>query len=358
MIDELHAHKSRAVFDVLNTALGARRQPLLGSITTAGWDRNSVCWQQHTYAIDIIKGIREDDSLFAFIATIDKDDDPFDEKAWAKANPNLGISVKLDNLRAQANRARQMPAELNAFLRLHLNVWTEQIDRWMPMPEWDDCRAEYTAKDMEGRRCFGALDMSSTDDITAFSLVFPPDTPDGKWRTLTWYFVPRENIRRKEQKDFVDYNVWLRQKLIEATEGNIVDQAYVQHRICEICEKYNVVQIAYDRFNASYLVTNLGNEGLEMVQFGQGFLSMSAPTKMLSELVLTRKFEHNGDPVLRWMANNVSVAQDAAGNYKPDKSKSSEKIDGIVTTIMGIGLASVDEGDGKSVYEERGILSL
>lgn len=355
-IDELHAHKTRAVFDVLNTAQGARRQPLLVAITTAGWDRNSVCWQQREYATKILERVFNDDQLFCFIATIDKGDDWTDPAVWAKANPNYGISVKPDYIKAQCARAQKMPSELNAFLRLHLNVWTEQADRWIAMEDWDDCLEEYTEDDLAGRPCFGAIDMSSTQDISSFSLTFPPQDEKEKWKQLHWFFVPADNIQKRAERDRVDYAVWVRQGLIEATEGNVVDYNVVQQRILDICTKFQVNDIAYDRWNITQMVTNLAGEGLEMVQFGQGYASMSAPTKTLSDLIISKKIAHNGNPVLRWMVSNVACTQDPAGNMKPDKAKSSEKIDGVVTMIMGIGRAIVSDPDQSSVYEERGML--
>lgn len=358
IIDELHAHKTRAVFDVLNTAMGARRQPLLGSITTSGWDRNSVCWQQHEYGVNILKGVQEDDSLFAFICTIDEGDDPFDESTWIKANPNLGITPKLDYMRAQALRAKQMPSEYNAFLRLHLNVWTEQADRWINLSDWDECREDYAPEDLLGLPCYGALDMSSTQDISCYSLTFPPANENDTWKVLHWFFVPRENILERARRDQVDYSVWVRQGYIEATEGNVVDYNFVQKRIEEINEKFNVVESAYDRWNTTQMITNLTDEGLEMVSFGQGYASMSAPTKVLGDLIVSKRIAHNGNPVLRWMVSNVAVTQDPAGNIKPDKSRSSEKIDGVVTLVMGIGIAQVAEKPQESSVTRDGLLIL
>lgn len=357
-IDELHAHKTRGVFDVLNTAQGSRRQPLLVSITTAGWDRNSVCWQQHEYAERVLQGVFDDDQMFAYIAGCDKGDDYADPATWEKANPNYGISVKPEYLKAQCGRAQKMPSELNSFLRLHLNVWTEQADRWIDMDTWDSCGAEYTGDELAGRPCFGALDMSSTQDISAFSLAFPPRDETEPYKFLHWFWVPQENIRMRAEKDRVDYAVWVRQGFIEATEGNVVDYNVVQSRILQICEKFQVKEIAFDRWNVTQMVTNLLGEGLNMVQFGQGYVSMSAPTKALSDLIVSKKMAHNKNPVLRWMMSNVACTTDPAGNMKPDKQRSSEKIDGVVTMVMGLGRATVSDVNQKSVYEVRGLRSL
>lgn len=357
-IDELHAHKTRAVFDVLNTATGARRQPLTYMITTAGWDRHSVCYDQHDYAKRVLEGVVEDDSLFAYIASIDEGDDWKDERVWIKANPNIGISVKIDDLRRKADVAKQMPSEQNTFLRLHLNVWTEQSERWIDLSAWDDCKSDFNLDDLKGRACYGGLDMSSTDDISAFVLVFPPEDAGEPWRFIPRFWIPAENMKSRIEKHRVPYDVWAREGLIIPTEGNVIDYNVVQHDILGSCETYDVQEIAFDRFNVTQMVTNLMGEGVEMVKFGQGFVSMSAPTKSLGDLIRSGQIAHDGNPAMRWMISNMAVKQDPAGNLKPDKEKSSEKIDGVVALVMGLGRAIIAETPGPSVYEERGILVL
>lgn len=341
IIDELHAHKTRAMVDVIETATGARRQPLVFEITTAGFDRHSVCWEHREYSVKVLEGSIQDDSWFAYIATIDEGDDWADESVWVKANPGLGVSVKLDDLRRKCEKAKQLPGAQNAFKRLHLNVWTEVNERWIEAEAWDACGFEVDADELAGRNCFGGLDLSTTKDITAGVLVFPPVEDGEKWKVLCRFFVPEDSIRERVERASVPYDVWERQGLIEATEGNVVDYNIVQQRIIEDSEKFAIREYAFDRFNSTQLVRNLMDEGVNMVPFGQGFVSMSAPVKELEKLVLQKQIAHGGNPVLKWMASNISAKQDPAGNIKFDKSKSSEKIDGMVALAMALGRAIV-----------------
>ncbi|CAK0778936.1 putative Protein YmfN [Gammaproteobacteria bacterium] len=354
IIDELHAHKTRGVLDVIDTATGSRRQPLLFEITTAGFDRQSVCWEQHEYGRNVLEGLVKDDSFFCFVASIDDDDDWRNREVWIKANPNLGISVKIDDLERKAEKAKELPASQNAFRRLHLNQWTEQEDRWIEMEGWKRCDAPVDPDELKGLECYGGLDLSSTTDVTAVILVFPLE---GDFHVLPFFWIPKDNIRKRSERDKVPYDVWVREGLMFATEGNIVDYDAIRMFFRELVKIYNIKEVALDRWNATQLATQLEGDGLTMVPFGQGFASMSAPTKELEKLILGRRLRHGGHPVLQWMAGNVAVKQDAAGNLKPAKDKSREKIDGIVALIMAIDRAT-RHGDESSVYESRGLLSL
>lgn len=340
IIDELHAHKTRNVLDVLTTATGARRQPLVFIITTAGFDRNSVCWEQHDYSVKVLEDILPDDSFFAYVAGIDEDDDWKDEAVWPKANPNLNVSVKAEDLRIKAQRASEVPGQQNAFRRLHLNEWTEQADRWLDMAVWDENGQPFDPLSLEGQECFAGLDLSSTADVTAFELWFP-----GEQKALHYFWVPEEGIRQRAERDRVPYDVWERDGYIEATEGNVVDYDVIRVRINEIGEVYNIRELAIDRWNSTQLQTQLDGDGFTVIPFGQGFASMSAPTKEMERLILERKLNHGNDPVLRWMASNVAVVQDAAGNLKIDKAKSTERVDGMVALAMALGRAMVHGGD-------------
>jgi phage terminase large subunit-like protein len=368
IVDELHAHKTRFVWDVLDTGTAARRQPLMFAITTAGFNRQSVCWKQHEYAEKVLDGILDDDTLFAFIAALDADDDWEDEKNWAKANPNLAVSVKLDDLRRKAHKAKGDPSALNSFLRLHLNRWTETDSRWLLVDDWNACahttgdpraaRLEAESR-LAGRRCFGGLDLSSKIDLTAFALIFPPDDDDPLWTVLPYFFMPADNVQRRVKEDRVDYDVWIRQGFIEETEGNVVDYDFVKVRIAALGDRFHVEEIAFDKWNATQLATQLGGLGFTMTEFGQGYASMSGPTNELKGYILGRKFAHLGNPVLRWMASNLVVQQDAAGNVKPNKEKAPEKIDGIVASIMALGRAiAAGDDDSTSVYDSQPLLTL
>jgi phage terminase large subunit-like protein len=340
VIDELHAHKNRNLWDVLETATGARRQPLVFAITTAGFDKHSVCYQQHEYGEKVLDGIIEDDSHFPFIASLDPEDDWKDSSVWIKANPNLGISVKEDSLQEQCARAESVPAAQNAFRRLRLNQWTEQSTRWIDIAIWDAGKQTVDRAALKGRRCYAGLDLSSTTDLSAFVLVFPPaDDEPGPWQMLCRFWVPSENVRKRVEKDRCPYDVWIREGFIEATEGNVVDYDVIRRRIQEDHDFFQIKEIAFDPWNATQLVTQLGSDGLNMMPFRQGFASMAAPTRELEKLIVGRQIIHPENPVMRWMMSNAAVKQDAAGNMKPDKSKSTERIDGVVALVMGVGRA-------------------
>jgi phage terminase large subunit-like protein len=341
IIDELHAHKNRNLWDVLETATGSRRQPLIFAITTAGFDKKSICWQQHDYGEKVLDGIIPDDSYFAFIAALDAEDEWANRNVWIKANPNLGVSVKPESLEEQCLKAESLPAAQNAFRRLRLNQWTEQADRWIDIPAWDACALPVDATSLKGRECFGGLDLSSTTDLSAFVLVFPPKADEERWQVLCRFWMPSDNVRRRVERDRVPYDQWIREGYIEATNGNVIDYEVLRKRISEDAQQYDIHEIAFDRWNATQLCTQLQDDGLTMIPFGQGFASMSAPTKEMEKMIIGKQLAHGGHPVLRWMISNVSVKQDPAGNLKPDKAKSTERIDGVVSLIMGIGRAMV-----------------
>ena len=355
IIDELHAHKTSGVVDVLDTATGARRQPLIVEITTAGWDRQSICWQHHEYTRQIVEGLIEDDSWFGFIAAADADDDWTDERTWQKANPNYSVSVKPDDLRRKALKAQQMPAAQNSFKRLHLNIWTEQADRWMTIEAWDKCAGALDPDMLIGRECYAGLDLASTTDIAALVLVFPSDDDPTIYDVLCYFWVPAETVLQRTRSGSVPYATWVDQGLIFATEGNVIDYRAIMATLDELAQLYDIREVAYDRWGATELIQTLQDEGLEVVPFGQGFVSMSPPTKSLMTMVLSERIRHGNNPVLRWMAGNMVVREDPAGNLKPDKSKSTEKIDGMVALIMGLDRAERHE-NGSSVYEERDLL--
>jgi phage terminase large subunit-like protein len=339
--DEVHAWKNRLLWDVLFTAMGARRQPLLLGISTAGYDRESVFFQQHDYSVKVLKGIVEDDSWFCWITCLDETDDWEDETNWIKSNPNLGTTIRIGELRSAAAKAKASPAELNSFLRLRLNKWTTSHTAWMPMDKWELCSTPVDAEALKGRPCFGGLDLSTTTDVSCFSLLFPPLGDDAKWSVLPFFFLPEDAIEQRCKRDRVPYDVWQRQGLFELTPGNIIDYSFIRAKVLEQAAKYQIQEISYDPYNATQIVTELTGDGLLMVPFRQGEVSMNAPCKRLLELVLTEDFAHGGNPVLRWMASNVMVSVGATGLLKPDKAKSREKIDGISALLNALGRAMV-----------------
>lgn len=342
--DEVHAWKSREMWDVLETATGSRRQPLIVAITTAGIDRQSVAYEKHDYTCKVLEGWKDgsfvDDTWFGIIFTLDEGDDWRDERVWPKSNPNLGVSKSWDDMRMKAKRAEKMPAALNNFLRRELDVWVHGESKWMDMDAWRACAGPIPAQDLparcQKRLAFGALDLSSTSDITAWLLVFPSD--DGFFDIIARFFLPEDAIEPRSQEG-THYDQWVREGWITATSGNVLDYEFVFDEIEQDADAFDIQQSAFDRWGAARVVQVLEEKGMKMVQFGQGYKSMNPPMKELERLVLAGKIRHGNNPVLTWMLDNVVAQMDPAGNIKPDKSKSKEKIDGAVTLIMALDLA-------------------
>lgn len=357
LVDELHAHRDRRVYDVLVTSMGARRQPLTFVITTAGlYDPESIGWEQHQYATQVLEGVFEDESFFAFIAAADEGDDWMDPVTWWKANPNLGKAVKWEHLHELCEKAKRQPSFLNTFLRLHLNIWTQQVTRWISPEAWRACAERPPEPELLGRRAFGGLDLSSKIDITAFALVIPAS--DGFYDVVLRFWIPLETALKRSQHDAVPYDAWIRDGWIEGTPGNVIDYAFIEAEIGELARMYDLEEVAFDPWSAMQTAIRMGQDGMTMIEMRQGYQSMSEPCKELEALVMGGKLRHGNNPVLNWMANNVAVTEDPAGNLKMAKDKSTERIDGMVALAMGLGRAIVQEGDGRSVYEERGFLTV
>lgn len=388
MVDEFHAHRDRSMLDVMESGVGARLQPLLFIITTAGFNMQSACYMERDYAMKVLKGQVEDDTYFAIIFTLDEGDDWKDQKLWIKANPNLGVTVSIADMKRLCNKAIESPVTLNNFLTKKLNIWTTQKVKWVNTEKWDQCpyfyRGETFSKEaikkklgiaddtelaralldeaiefMAGKKCFGGLDLSSKIDITAWVSLFP--LADGFYLLLPRFYIPKDNARKRQREDRVPYETWGRQGLITLTEGNVVDYAIVMADVWADCGRFDLDSLAFDRWSFEAIRQQLSAEGVpeeKMIAFGQGFASMSEPMKEFEKLYLSGKLIHNGHPVLKWMAGNVSARTDPADNLKPDKEKSSEKIDGIVAAIMALGLAITKPVPKVSVYEERGFVDL
>ena len=358
IFDELHTQPNRKLFDVMLQGSGdARMQPLYFLITTAGNDTNSICYEVHQKAIDIAEGRKVDPTFYSVIYGAAEDEDWTDPKVWKKANPSLGITVGIDKVKAACESAQQNPGEENAFRQLRLNQWVKQSVRWMPLDKWDACAFPVSEDDLEGRICYGGLDLSSTTDITAFVLVFPPLDEEDKYYILPYFWIPEETLDLRVRRDHVPYDLWERQGTLMTTEGNVVHYGYIEKFIERLGERFNIREIAFDRWGAVQMVQNLEGMGFTVVPFGQGFKDMSPPTKELMKLVLEEKIAHGGHPVLRWMMDNIFIRTDPAGNIKADKEKSTEKIDGAIATIMGLDRAIRCGNDtGASVYDSRGLL--
>lgn len=397
LFDELHVQPGRELYDNLKTGMAARRQPLMIMFTTAGFDRKSFCWEMHQKAISVLRGTNTDAAFLPMVfgANVQneldgggrvQDIDWTSPRVWKLANPNYGISVKVDYLREECENAKRTPTYENTFKRKHLNIWTQQETRWLQMAEWDACAGfslmnaddpiTWRAKVLEqfrGRTCFGGLDLATTTDIAALALVFGPQNPVYEeieaqggstvkvlrmdpldpFIALPWFWIPEDSMTQRVKRDGVPYDVWQRQGFLEATPGNRIDYRYIMLQLGKIRAAYDLKMLAFDRWGSDKIVTDLCDGfGFTLDQddsertgrpllfrFGQGFQSMSAPTKELLNFILGRNIAHGANPVLSWMAGNVVVKSDSAENLKPDKGRSTEKIDGIVALIMALQLA-------------------
>lgn len=360
VFDELHTQPNRKLFDVMTKGSGdARMQPLYFLITTAGTDTNSICYETHQKAKDILEGRKIDPTFYPVIYGAADAEDWTDPKVWLKANPSLGETIGMDKVEAACESAKQNPGEENSFRQLRLNQWVKQAVRWMPMDKWDACAYPVNEEMLEGRVCYGGLDLSSTTDLTSFCLVFPPEDEDEPYCVLPYFWVPEDTLELRVKRDHVPYDLWHRQGYLETTEGNVVHYGFIEKFIEQLGERFNIREIAFDRWGAVQMVQNLEGMGFTVVPMGQGFASMSPPTKELMKLTLEKKLAHGGHPVLRWNMDNIFIRTDPAGNIKADKAKSTEKIDGAIAMIMALDRAiRCGNNTGASVYDDRGILFL
>lgn len=358
VFDEIHTQPNRQLYDVLTKGSSdARQNPLHFIITTAGTDRHSIAYELHTKAVDILEGRRVDPTFYPVVYGLKDDEDWEDEANWYKVNPSLGYTVDIERLRDAYREAKQNPADEVTFKWLRLNIWVSSTVAWIPDAIFMKGNEEIDLPALEGRDCYGGLDLSSTGDITALVLMFPPRDEDEKYILLPFFWVPEETIPQRVKAASVPYDIWEKQGYLLSTEGNVIHYDFIEKFINDLAEKYHIVEIAVDRWNATQMIQNLEGDGFTMVPFGQGFASMSGPTKDFYRLLMEGQIIHGGHPVLRWMAGNVVVDTDPAGNIKVTKAKSKEKIDGIVAAIMALDrcIRNQTEPQG-SVYDERGLL--
>ena len=357
VFDEIHTQPNRQLYDVLTKGSSdARQNPLHFIITTAGNDRHSIAYELHTKAVDILEGRREDPTFYPVVYGLKDDEDWEDEANWYKVNPSLGYTVDVERLRDAYREAKQNPADEITFKWLRCNMWVSSTVAWISDAIYMRGNEPINMASLEGRDCYAGLDLSSTGDITALVLIFPPRDEDEKFVLLPYFWIPEETIPRRVKANSVPYDIWEKQGYIMSTEGNVIHYDFIEKFIMDLSEKYHILEIAVDRWNATHVIQNLEDNGLTMVPFGQGFASMSAPTKEFYRLLMEGKIIHGGHPVMRWMAGNVVVDTDPAGNIKVTKAKSKEKIDGIVAAIMALDRAVRHEGESRSVYDTRGII--
>lgn len=338
LFDELHAQRDRGLWDALRYGGAARAQPLLVSITTAGYDRNSICYEQYSYAKAVMRDWRHDPSFYPCIYEADEGDEWTDEAVWPKANPSWGVTIKPEDFAIDCREAQLSNTKENAFKRYRLNMWTQQENRWIKVEAWDACGLPPPGP-LEGRECWVGLDLATSFDTSAMVAVFPAE--DGTYDVLCRFWIPGDNAHEREKRDRVPYTTWANdpEAGLTMTDGNVTDYDVIRRDINSFGEKYNIRQIAIDRWNATQLSLQLQGDGHEVIGYGQGFASMSAPSKALEAAVCSGKIRHGGNPVLAWMAGNASVKVDAGGNIKPVKPKygAAERIDGIVALVMAIG---------------------
>lgn len=359
IVDEFHAHKDSSVIDVMRSGMGSRRNPFMNIITTAGFHKNYPCFAFRDVMSKVLQGVVQQDDTFVQIFTPDDGDDYENPKVWRKANPNLGISLKHSFIQDELQAALNNKNLLNSFLTKHMNMWVDAEKVWIPDADYIACNLG-TIEPEPGSTCYGGLDLSSNRDITALTLLF--ELPNGLINVFPVFWIPEMNIAQRVKRDRVNYDVWVKAGLMRTTPGNTTDYNFIRRDINQFFEQFKIKSIAYDRWNSSQLVIDLLDDGLTMSAFGQGFASMSAPTKEFERLMLVRGLNFGGNPILRWMLSNVALRRDPAGNIKPDKDKSIEKIDGIVSTIMALGemmtFKANKKEDANDIYEKRGVRTL
>lgn len=351
IFDELHAQPNRELWDIMTFGSGdARSQPLIFAITTAGNDRRSIGYEVHQYAVQVRDHIKHDPTFLPILYCADENDDWTDEKVWYKTNPSLETTIRIETVRDLFHVAKENPAQESLFRQLRLNQWVSGTSKWINSPVWDACSEPFDQAELLQQPCYIGLDLSTTTDLSALAAIFPQE--NGELKVLMRFWMPEDTIIDRERQDKTKYKQWAKEGYITLTPGNVIDYDYIRAEINDLAEQYKIKEVAFDPWNATQLSTQLQGDGFEMIPIRQGFTSMSPPSKELQKLILSKQLRHNGNPVLRWMADNVAVETDAAGNIKPSKAKSTQRIDGIVAVVMAIDRASRNQNK-VSVYETR-----
>lgn len=340
LYDELHAQKSREQWDVLESGFGARQQPLLSAITTAGFILDGICTEVRGYLINVLEGKRKDDDVFGYVYTLDEGDDPHDETNWPKANPGLGSSKTIEYMRGMSRKAKALPSALANFKTKDLNIWCNDSEGWLDIEVWDKGNKKFCKELLAGRECYGGLDLASTRDLTALSLVFPPTSAGGDWFVLVQTWCPQAKIEIQAD-DAAPYDRWASDGWLTVTEGDVTDYAPVKEAVLEACRLYDVKEIGFDRWNAQQLSNDLMEADVPIVEVPQNTGGMYPGSKKLEELIYAKRFRHGGNPVLRYAAGNVALLYDSNDNFRPDKkrSKANGRIDPIVATVMALSRA-------------------
>lgn len=361
IFDELHRQKTSAMWDIFEFAGAARRQPLMGAITTAGYDRNSICYRQHSYTkkvnADRAEDMVRDTAHLGVIYGATIQDDWTDPEVWKRVNPSMGYTLKLEDFGAEVAKAKESPLKLNNFLRLRLNIWTNAAERFIAREKWDACgKAPVDRESLQGGVCYGGLDLASTTDLAALVLVFPDF--EGRYDVLCRFWAPEEGAARREELDRVPYLTWAREGFLTLTPGDVIDYDFIRAEINDLAAQHSIKKLFADPYNATQLGLQLQGDGIPLEMLRQGFLSLSPPTKELERLVIGGRIRHGNHPVLNWCADNAVAAVDPAGNVKLSKQKSTEKIDGMAALVNAIAAATSGGESGESVYNDRGIIIL
>ncbi len=344
IIDELHAHKTRGVYDVVETSIGKRSQSMLWVITTAGSNRAGICYEVRGFVRKVLEKTGHDDTQFGIIYGLDKDDDWTTEESLKKANPNWGVSVMPEVLLPLQSKAMSMPSAANNFRTKHLNEWVNADVSWMDMRAWEACTdSSLSVEDFRGEPAYIALDLASKTDIAAKMLLFERN---GHYYAFGDYYLPRETVDKGENSQ---YSGWESLGLLTVTDGAIIDFMVIENKILEDCKQFDVIEVPYDPFQATQLSMRLLNQGVNMVEVRPTVLNFSEPMKQLEALVLDKKFHHNGDPVLTWMVSNVVCHMDAKDNIYPRKERHENKIDGVVALIMALSRAIANSNEHGSL---------
>lgn len=343
IFDELHTQPNRELWDVLTTSTGSRRQPLTFAITTAGYDKESICYEIHEYAQKVKSGVIRDDSFLPVVYSAPMESDIYLPETWKAANPGYGSIVKAEYIQEQVLKIKNQPSFESTFRRLHLNQWVGTAETWISDDDWMNCSGVGV---YEGE-CYGGLDLANVRDVAALVLYWP-----GSHSVLPFFWVPSEVVTDRSRREGVNYDVWVSDGLVKVTPGNAIDHRIIEEDMRGMFDKYDIKSVAYDRWGAVEIVRNLLEDGFPLDQYGQGYASMSAPTKELEKLVVSGELRHDGNPVLRWMASNILIEQDPAANIKINKKKSREKVDGMVALVMAIGGSMTSEPEKRSRYED------
>jgi phage terminase large subunit-like protein len=361
VLDELHAHKDRALYDVIDSAFGARRNPLLWIITTAGFDADGVCYEQRTYLTQVLEGLVEGDHYFGIIYTLDEGDDPYDPKVWIKANPNLGVSVQLTNMQTAASEAYAQPGKASEFLTKRLNVWTSAKAGHINVSKWKACDGPVDLEALRGVPCWGGIDLGATSDLTSFRLVW---WVDGRLKTWGLRYLPEAAANERASKSNSPFKRWMSREfmgrpLLTVTPGDVTDYPWMEKDIRWAMATFKVQAIGFDKWNSQDLVNRLIEDGAPMVEVRQGVASLNGPMKEVDRCYLGGNLDHGGDEALNWCASNVVARRDENDNIAPSKKLSAEKIDDYAALLNAVAVSLKEPVKKPSIYEtQRGLTVL